>query len=192
MRLSLYSPLLALKQLKDSPETRDPSRLREKLNGMKENPFAFFSSKNTRPLNGWGENGMRGNFVPKNIQNHSESLPQPLTPSHGLNLHPRCGLPRSTPTSSSPHPKSLRCPQKCSPDLEKQLTSVAGVTQRHTPSPTGATIARLPRRRTKRAELGARLRPNPRAAVPAGTAGRSPPVAAGELGSRRLPDKLPF
>lgn len=70
-------------------------------------------------------------------------------------------------------------PTKMQPRLEKQLTSVAGVTQRHASGPTGATTARPPRRGTKRADLRAGLRPKPRAAVPPGAAGRSPPAAAG-------------
>lgn len=130
--------------------------------------------------------------MPKNTQRHIQSLPQSFTPAHGLN-HPSQMW--SFPLHAhllQPAPQITALPTKMQPRFEKQLTSVAGVTQRHTPGPTGATTGRPPRRGTKRAELGAGLRPNPRAAVPAGTTGRSPPAAAGELGSRWLPGKLPF
>jgi hypothetical protein len=96
------------------------------------------------------------------------SLPQCFT-------HPKCGLPHSPPTSSSPHPQSLRCPQKCS-----QIGDAADVCGRGDPRATDQARRGRPWDGPQGAEPGA---PQPGAQLRPGPASRWPGDRRWRVGS---------
>lgn len=101
--LRLYSHLLPLKQLIDAPETHAPPEIREMPNGVEKISFAFLGSKNTRPLSGREK---KKNFVPKNIQKHTQNLlscpsSRPMGSTHSI-LDVVFPIPRPPPSARTP------------------------------------------------------------------------------------------
>lgn len=99
----LYSHLFPLKQYIDAHETHVPPEIREMLNGIEKSSSAFLGSKNTRLLSGREK---KKNFVPKNIQKHTQNLfscpsSHPMGSTHPI-LDVVFPLPRPPPPARTP------------------------------------------------------------------------------------------